>query len=99
MSEKSLGEKMKLPWRDMPPGGVMTVPGASAEYRTGDWRIQRKPVINHQKCVMCLMCWIFCPDVSILRTDKTVEVDYYHCKGCGVCANECPVKAIDMVEE
>jgi pyruvate ferredoxin oxidoreductase delta subunit len=77
----------------------MTVPGASAEYRTGDWRIQRKPVINHQKCVMCLMCWIFCPDVSILRTDKTVEVDYYHCKGCGVCANECPVKAIDMVEE
>jgi pyruvate ferredoxin oxidoreductase delta subunit len=45
------------------------------------------------------MCWIFCPDVSILRTEKTVEVDYYHCKGCGVCANECPVKAIDMVEE
>ncbi|MCJ7770428.1 4Fe-4S binding protein [Candidatus Bathyarchaeota archaeon] len=99
MSEKSLGEKMRLPWSQMPIGGVMTVPGASTEYKTGDWRIQLKPVINHEKCVMCLLCWIFCPDVSIYRTEKTVEVDYYHCKGCGVCSNECPTKAIDMVKE
>ena len=99
MSDISLGEKMKLPWRKMPVGGVMTVPGASVEYKTGDWRIQLKPVINHDKCVMCLLCWIFCPDVSITRTEKTVEVDYFHCKGCGVCSNECPTKAIDMVRE
>jgi pyruvate ferredoxin oxidoreductase delta subunit len=99
MSDISLGEKMKLPWRKMPVGGVMTVPGTSVEYKTGDWRIQLKPVINHDKCVMCLLCWIFCPDVSITRTEKTVEVDYFHCKGCGVCSNECPTKAIDMVRE
>jgi Pyruvate/2-oxoacid:ferredoxin oxidoreductase delta subunit len=28
-----------------------------------------------------------------------VEIDYDYCKGCGVCANECPAKAITMVEE
>ncbi len=99
MSEKNLGEKMKLPWNHMPLGGAMIVPGTSTEYKTGDWRIQLKPVINHDKCVMCLLCWIFCPDVSIYQTNKTVEVDYYHCKGCGVCANECPTKAIEMVKE
>ena len=25
--------------------------------------------------------------------------DYDHCKGCGICANVCPTKAIEMKEE
>jgi pyruvate ferredoxin oxidoreductase delta subunit len=25
--------------------------------------------------------------------------DYYACKGCGICAEECPFKAIEMKEE
>jgi len=25
--------------------------------------------------------------------------DYDYCKGCGICANECPTKAIEMVRE
>jgi len=96
---ESLAEKMRLPWNCMPIGGAMFEPGSSTEYKTGDWRIQKKPVINHDKCILCLMCWIVCPDVSIYRTEKTVEVDYYHCKGCGVCSNECPVKCISMEAE
>jgi Pyruvate/2-oxoacid:ferredoxin oxidoreductase delta subunit len=27
------------------------------------------------------------------------KVDYDHCKGCGICANECPTVAITMVRE
>ena len=96
--EKSLAEKMKLPWQKMPIGGAMLQSGSSYEYKTGDWRVAIKPVINHEKCIMCLFCWIYCPDVSIIRTEKTVEVDYYHCKGCGICSAECPVKAIDMTK-
>jgi pyruvate ferredoxin oxidoreductase delta subunit len=26
-------------------------------------------------------------------------IDLYHCKGCGICAKECPKKAITMVDE
>ncbi len=69
--------------------------------RTGTWRV-KKPVINHSKCVKCLMCWLYCPEstIDIIEApEKFVEVNYEYCKGCGVCANVCPVKAISMVPE
>jgi len=44
------------------------------------------------------MCWLFCPDTAISK-DKPAVVDYRYCKGCGICANECPFKAITMVTE
>jgi len=52
-------------------------------------------------CVMCDNCMIFCPDIAITRTDDGTgyEVDLDHCKGCGICARECPRGAIVMVEE
>jgi Pyruvate/2-oxoacid:ferredoxin oxidoreductase delta subunit len=27
------------------------------------------------------------------------QVNYDYCKGCGVCAEECPCGAIDMIKE
>jgi len=96
--DRNLGDKMKLPWNKMPIAGAMFNPGSAVEYRTGEWRVAFEPVIDHEKCTMCLLCWIFCPDVSIIRTEKKIEVDYDHCKGCGICATECPVKAIEMVK-
>jgi Pyruvate/2-oxoacid:ferredoxin oxidoreductase delta subunit len=27
---------------------------------------------------------------------KIPEIDYEYCKGCSICANECPVKCIEM---
>ncbi len=52
-------------------------------------------------CVMCDNCLIFCPDVAITRADgrEGYDVDLDHCKGCGICARECPRGAIIMVEE
>jgi pyruvate ferredoxin oxidoreductase delta subunit len=100
MSRKqNLADRMKLPWKRMPFGGIMLEAGSSVEYRTGDWRITEKPVIDQKKCVHCLLCWIFCPDVAIVRSEKQLNVDYTYCKGCGICAVECPVHAIIMVEE
>jgi pyruvate ferredoxin oxidoreductase delta subunit len=39
---------------------------------------------------------MYCPDRAI---DDDLNVDLTFCKGCGICANECPKKAIQMVRE
>ncbi|MCJ7714522.1 4Fe-4S binding protein [Candidatus Bathyarchaeota archaeon] len=41
---------------------------------------------------------IFCPDSAInwVPDKKDIEFDMNYCKGCGICANECPTKAITM---
>jgi pyruvate ferredoxin oxidoreductase delta subunit len=42
----------------------------------------------------------YCPESTVLLTEeKKIIFDYRYCKGCGVCANECPVNAIAMVKE
>jgi pyruvate ferredoxin oxidoreductase delta subunit len=92
----------KLPgWRELAIGGVMPKGGTSAEKSTAGWRTFR-PVWHADKCIHCLRCWIFCPDSAILVKDgKVIGIDYEHCKGCGICAAECPEKvhAIDMTPE
>ena len=34
-----------------------------------------------------------------LREDGIFEYDYDYCKGCGICSNECPADAIEMILE
>jgi pyruvate ferredoxin oxidoreductase delta subunit len=52
--------------------------------------------MDEGKCNKCLLCWIYCPEACI---SKKIEIDYNYCKGCGVCAEECPRKAIEMIKE
>lgn len=88
-----------LNWKSVPLGGIIPTPGSAKNYKTGDWRTF-KPIIDKQKCVKCLICWIYCPEPAIIRKeDDEVEIDYEFCKGCGICESECPVKAIRMEEE
>ncbi len=58
-----------------------------------------KPVIDHDRCVMCLRCFLVCPDGVIDKSGEKLEIDYDYCKGCGVCAYECKPDCIDMVKE
>jgi len=91
--------KEKKPgWKSLPMGVVVLEPGSSLKYKTGDWRAFR-PVVDKEKCVNCLFCWIYCPDAAIVRKEKWIEVNYDYCKGCGICAKECPKEAIKMTEE
>ena len=88
-----------LSWRELPPAPIITEAGNSVHYKTGSWRALR-PVLDKSKCIKCLLCWVYCPEPAIRRNDDdSVEIDYDFCKGCGICAHECPVKAITMVEE
>jgi 2-oxoacid:acceptor oxidoreductase delta subunit (pyruvate/2-ketoisovalerate family) len=82
-------------WRELPRGAVSTK--SSTEYETGDWGIEA-PEFDREKCTKCTFCHFFCPEGSIkVREDGFTEVDLRYCKGCGVCAEECPVKCITMV--
>jgi len=85
-------------WRQMTRAAVITTPGSAREFHTGDWRTKR-PILQESKCTNCLFCWIWCPEPAIVRGPKKISFDYDYCKGCGICAVECPVKAITMVQE
>lgn len=66
---------------------------------TGMWRTKR-PDIDTGKCNKCHICWLFCPEGVIRRGEKSeVWVIYEFCKGCGICAEVCPAKAIRMIRE
>lgn len=93
-----MSKTAKPGWKTIPIGGILLEPGSAVKYKTGDWRAF-KPNVDQGKCINCLLCWIYCPDAAINRKEKFVEVNYDYCKGCGICANECPVKAITMTEE
>ena len=56
-------------------------------------------------CMACDNCWTLCPDQAVLKTRESAAdgshylIDYDYCKGCGLCARECPVGYLAMVAE
>ena len=86
-------------WKDVPRGGMIVKAGCAEDYETGSWRTF-KPLYNEENCIQCLRCWIYCPDSAILIEDgKVVGMDLVHCKGCGICAHECPAKPVAITME
>jgi NADPH-dependent glutamate synthase beta subunit-like oxidoreductase len=54
-------------------------------------------------CMACDNCYGMCPDNAVVKLDPSgsyaYEIDLDHCKGCGICAQECPAGAIRMDPE
>jgi 2-oxoacid:acceptor oxidoreductase delta subunit (pyruvate/2-ketoisovalerate family) len=52
-------------------------------------------------CFECDNCYGVCPDNAVIKLGpgKRFEFNYGYCKGCGLCAAECPCGAIEMVPE
>ena len=57
------------------------------------------PKFNHEQCIRCLFCFVYCPEGAICKDGDQLTVDMDYCKGCGICAHECPKKCIEMVKE
>lgn len=71
-------------------------PGLTAEVAAGE----AERCISCGTCIECDTCLVFCPDVAIARAaggGYTIAYDY--CKGCGICAHECPRAAMAMMKE
>ena len=52
-------------------------------------------------CFECDNCYGVCPDNAVIKlgAGNRFQFNYDYCKGCGVCAAECPCGAIEMVPE
>jgi 2-oxoacid:acceptor oxidoreductase delta subunit (pyruvate/2-ketoisovalerate family) len=52
-------------------------------------------------CFECDNCYGICPDNAVIKLGpgNRFRFNYDYCKGCGVCAEECPCGAIAMVPE
>jgi 2-oxoacid:acceptor oxidoreductase delta subunit (pyruvate/2-ketoisovalerate family) len=52
-------------------------------------------------CFECDNCFGVCPDAAVIKLGEGLkyEIDLDYCKGCGICAAECPAGAIEMIPE
>ncbi len=61
-----------------------------------DAQQEAKRCLSCGVCFECDNCWHFCPDAAVIKKEGGYRIDYDYCKGCGICAEECPCGHIDM---
>lgn len=56
--------------------------------------------VDASKCAFCLTCYRTCPHgaIDIDQAERSAVVSPVMCQACGVCASECPAKAIELVD-
>jgi 2-oxoacid:acceptor oxidoreductase delta subunit (pyruvate/2-ketoisovalerate family) len=87
------------PWTELEPGGVVRRDEA-VQPETGGWRTGLRPEADLERCVDCLLCWLYCPDSAVQLTGTAFAgFDLAYCKGCELCAAVCPTGAIEMVAD
>jgi pyruvate ferredoxin oxidoreductase delta subunit len=77
--------------------GVVVQPGTTRDQKKTGWRIYR-PRFLQENCIGDRACELCCPDGAVYRIEKR-KYDVDACKGCGICAEMCPVEDIVMEME
>jgi len=55
--------------------------------------------VDGDRCAACLICVRACPfGVPFINAEGYSEIEPAKCHGCGVCAAECPAKAIQLMQ-
>jgi 2-oxoacid:acceptor oxidoreductase delta subunit (pyruvate/2-ketoisovalerate family) len=67
----------------------------------GNALFEARRCLSCGNCFECDNCYGVCPDNAVIKLGpgKRFQFNYDYCKGCGVCATECPCGAIKMVAE
>lgn len=63
--------------------------------------LEARRCLSCGNCFECDNCYGFCPDNAVIKRGPGMRYafNYDYCKGCGICATECPCGAIEMVKE
>jgi quinone-modifying oxidoreductase subunit QmoB len=83
-------------------GALMDAENAAIRVRAllGDGTIAvpaDKAVLDTGKCTFCLTCYRCCPHGAIFwSADNKPVISPVACQGCGICASECPMDAIQI---
>jgi len=51
---------------ELPIGAVIPEPGSTRRNLTAGWRTLR-PVIHDDRCIRCQLCWLYCPEGTIVE--------------------------------
>lgn len=78
-----LGASIALRIKELFGDGKKTVPADRA-------------VVDPEKCTICLTCYRCCPHGAIFWQDGVAAISQLACQGCGICASECPMDAIQI---
>jgi NADPH-dependent glutamate synthase beta subunit-like oxidoreductase len=64
-------------------------------------RYESQRCLSCGNCFACDTCYAVCPDNAVVKVGpgKSYAFNLDYCKGCGLCAQECPCGAIEMVAE
>jgi len=47
-------------------------------------------------CTGCDLCFLLCPDLSLVKEKKGYSVRVDYCKGCSICSTSCPRNVIEV---
>ena len=64
-------------------------------------KLEARRCMSCGHCFECDNCYGMCPDNAIVKLGpgRGFTIDYDFCKGCGICAKECPCGAIAIAPE